>query len=255
MKEVLYSVENGIAVLSIYRPKALNALSREIVDEIDRIAEEISRDSKIRALIIYSDSNFAAGADIGGMVECNEEEARAFAFSPTFNKIEALEIPTIAAIEGYALGGGMELALACDLRIASENAKMGFPEITLGIMPGAGGTVRTTKLAGIAKAKELILMGGTISAQKAEMMGLVNLIAEDGSVFAVAMKWAQKITKMAPIALKTAKRTINEAAHCLNVLDGIEIEAQNWAALFNTEDQKEGMRAFLEKRKPIYSGK
>ena len=130
--------DNGILVLSIDRPEALNALNRGIVDEIDGKIDEIEKDSGARCLILHSDKNFAAGADIKAMAECDEEDAKAFAFSPTYNRLAALRIPTVSAIEGYALGGGMELALATDIRIAGEGAKMGFPEVSLGIFPGAG---------------------------------------------------------------------------------------------------------------------
>ncbi|MGN0734509.1 MAG: enoyl-CoA hydratase/isomerase family protein [Anaerovoracaceae bacterium] len=255
MKEISYTVENGIALMKIDRPKALNALSRTIVDDMNELLEEIKMDTDIKVLVIHNEENFAAGADIGGMVECDEESAKEFSFSPVFNKLEALEIPTIAAIEGYALGGGLELALACDMRIASEDAKLGFPEINLGIMPGAGGTVRAARLIGAAKAKELILMGGTISACQAEEIGLVNMTVSRDELLSTALKWADKIAQKGAIAVRTAKMTINAAAAECCVTDGIDIESRNWAALFNTEDQKEGMRAFLEKRKPVYKGK
>lgn len=255
MGEVKCVIENNIAILSIDRPKALNALSRSIVDEIEKVVDEIADNKDVRVLIIHSDKNFAAGADIGGMVDCDCEGAKAFAFSSTFNKIENLKIPTIAAIEGYALGGGLELALTCDLRIASEDAKMGFPEINLGIFPGAGGTIRAPKLIGIAKAKELILMGGTIDANEAEKIGLVNKVAKSEEIMEVAMKWASKLSQKAQIALKLAKETINEGFKSQDIKAGIALEGENWATLFNTEDQKEGMKAFLEKRKPEYTGK
>lgn len=254
MKEINYTVENGVALMSIDRPKALNALSRTIVDDMDKLLEKIKADVDIKVLVIYNEGNFAAGADIGGMAECDEEGAKAFSFSPTFNKLEALGIPTIAAIEGFALGGGLELALACDMRIAAENAKLGFPEINLGIMPGAGGTVRAARLIGISKAKELIFMGSNISAQQALAIGLINAAVPQDEVKRTALKWAEKIAQKGTVAMRTAKRTIDAAAEA-NVLDGVEIEASNWASLFNTEDQKEGMRAFLEKRKPVYKGK
>lgn len=255
MKEISYHIENGIAVMQINRPKALNALSRQIIDDMDDILVEIKANEDVKVLILYNKDNFAAGADVGGMVECDEKEAKDFAFSSTFNELEMLKIPTIAVIEGYALGGGLELALACDLRIAEEDAKLGFPEINLGIMPGAGGTVRAAKLIGIAKAKEMIYLGGTISGKEAKDIGLVNSTAAKGEGLLIAMKWALKIAKAAPIAMKTAKQTINAAYNESIIAKGIEIEGKNWAGLFNTQDQKEGMRAFLEKRKPNYQGK
>ena len=255
MGKISLEIENSIAIMRINRPEALNALSRQIVDEMYKFIEDVASNQNVKALIIYSEGNFAAGADIGGMVDCDEKSAQEFSFSPTFNKISALKIPTIAAIEGYALGGGMELALACDMRIAADNAKMGFPEITLGIMPGAGGTVRAPKLIGVARAKEMIFMGGSITAQKAEAIGLVNLVVPKEEVFNSAMKWAEKIARLSSAALKVAKETIDQAYMQTDVLKGVEIEASNWAKMFNTEDQKEGMKAFLEKRKPCFQGK
>jgi enoyl-CoA hydratase/carnithine racemase len=246
---------NNIAILKIDRPEAYNALSREIVNEIDNYAEEIKKDKSIKVLIIHSDHHFAAGADIKGMVDCSEEKAKEFAFSNTFNKLANLDIPTIAAIEGYALGGGLELALTCDLRIASADAKLGFPEITLGIMPGAGGTIRTPRMISPAKAKELIFLGESIKAVKAQEMGLVNIVAEKEEVFPLAMKWAKKLSKLPTIALAAAKKSIDQGLEEQDISKAIAMESIRWAKLFNTDDQKEGMMAFLEKRKPVYKGK
>ena len=254
MSEVIYKKEGKVAVLGINRPKALNALSSKIVGEIGKVITQISNDEEVRALLIYSEKNFAAGADIGDMVECNEVEAKAFVFSPVFNKIEKLKIPTIAAIEGFALGGGLELALTCDIRFASESAKMGFPEINLGIMPGAGGTVRAPKLIGVSAAKDLIFTGNTINAERALLLGLVNYVASKDSLYDEALTYAKKLAEKAPIALKTAKETIDRGT-AISTEKGIELECNNWASLFNTEDQKEGMRAFLKKQKPNYKGK
>lgn len=247
-------IEDHVAVLSIDRPKALNALSRELVDEIDQYLTELSANKDVRCLVIYSEKNFAAGADIKSMVECDEKGARSFAFSPTFNKIADMEIPTIALIEGYALGGGLELALACDIRMATENAKMGFPEIDLGIMPGAGGTIRAPKLIGEARTKELIFSGNIISAERAEHIGLINSVVPDDELLETGMKFAKKLAGKAPIAIWTAKKTIQTGLLQNETKKSIEIEANNWAKLFNTKDQKEGMRAFVEKRKPVYKG-
>lgn len=245
----------AIAILSIDRPRAMNALSRAIVDEMDVCIEQIGNDPEIRALIIYSNKNFAAGADIRDMVSCNPEEARNFSFTPTYNKIEKLSVPTIAAIEGYALGGGLELALTCDFRIADEKAIMGFPEIKLGIMPGAGGTIRAPRLIGPAKAKELIFTGSNITAEVAEKIGLINSIAPEGGVLAAAEKLAGKLAKNAPVALRVAKQTIDEGLKEPDILNGTEMECERWCGLFRTQDQKEGMHAFTEKRAPVYVGK
>ena len=247
--------ENGVGLLQIHRPEALNALNRTIVDELEELADRIAEDPAVKALIIGGTECFAAGADIKDMVECNPERAKAFAFSPTFNKLEALAIPTIAALDGFALGGGLELALTCDLRIAAETAKMGFPEINLGIMPGAGGTARLPRLVGEARAKELIFFGSQITAQKAEAMGLVNLVVGKEELLPTALNWAEKLSKKAPIALKTAKASIRRELAAPSVIAAVAMEEEAWSGLFATEDQKEGMRAFLEKRKPTYFAK
>lgn len=252
---IIYDRIGSAAVLRIDRPEALNALNREIVDELDDFLTEIKGDKEIKVLILHGKENFAAGADIKAMVNCTQEEARAFSFSSTFNKLAALKIPTIAAMEGYALGGGLELALACDLRIAAEDAKMGFPEINLGIMPGAGGTIRAPKLIGAARAKELILTGSAITAKKALDIGLVNQVTEKERVWEEALKLAEKLGKKAPVALACAKKTIDLGLEETCVTKAVEMEAKNWADLFNTQDQKEGMTAFIEKRKPEYTGK
>jgi enoyl-CoA hydratase/carnithine racemase len=255
MEHIITTIEAGIAAIRLNRPEVLNALNRAVVDEIDGFLDEIIDREDVRVLLLYGSGNFAAGADIKGMVDCGEEEACKFSFSPTYNKLENLPIPSIAAIEGYALGGGLELALACDLRIAEPVSKLGFPEINLGIMPGAGGTIRTPRLIGEARAKDLILTGEIISGEHACKIGLVNRLAPEGEVFQEALKLAERLSHKAPVALKTAKKTIREGQQepCLSA--AIDLEAESWAALFRTEDQKEGMRAFLEKRKPAYRGK
>lgn len=253
MDNIKLEIIDSIAIMKINRPEVLNALNKTTVEEIDSAIEYINQDASIKVLIITSDNNFAAGADIKEMQNCNEEEAREFSFSNTFNKIAALSIPTIAAIDGYALGGGLELALTCDFRVASDSAKMGFPEINLGIMPGAGGTVRATKLIGESKAKELIFLGERINAEQAERIGLINIVVPKEKLMDTAMKLAEKLSQKAPVALKTAKESITKSIEC-NVTDALNYEGKNWSKLFNTKDQKEGMKAFIEKRKPNYKG-
>ena len=247
--------EGHIAILSVVRPEALNALSREIVDEMDQVLEELKEDKDIYCLIFHSEKNFAAGADIKKMADCNEEEAKAFCFSPVYDKIAEYPIPTIAAIEGYALGGGMELALCADIRIAGEGAKMGFPEVTLGIFPGAGGTIRAPKLIGPSYAMELIFSGEQIPASRAKEMGLVNRVVPDSEVLEEAKKFAGKIAKRGPVAVRMVKDVIIKGLQMGDVKEGTAYEAQQWAKLFNTYDQKEGMHAFMEKRKPTYENR
>lgn len=255
MDYVNLDIKGDIAVLSINRPEAMNALNRQVVDEIDEAIEKINILHNIRTLVIYSKGNFAAGADIKAMVECSEKDAKNFAFSDTFNKIENLTFPTVALIEGYALGGGLELALACDIRLASFDAKMGFPEINLGIMPGAGGTVRTPRLAGEAVARELIFTGRIIDAMEAKDAGLINSVIVPDELESKGMALALKLASKAPCAMSTAKKTIAAGLAEPDKQKAIETEAENWASLFNTEDQREGMCAFIEKRKPVYTGR
>lgn len=255
MSQVTLKIEEGIAVISVVRPEALNALNREIVDEMDKLIEQVEKDDSVRCLIFYSEKNFAAGADIKAMAECDEEGAKAFAFSPVYNRIADLDLPTIAAIEGYALGGGMELAMTCDIRIAGASAKMGFPEVTLGIFPGAGGTIRVPKVVGEAFAKELIFTGDAVSAERALQMGLINRITADADVYTEAMKLAKRIEKRGPIAIRLAKDVIRKGLEEADQNKAVEIEAKQWAKLFNTCDQKEGMKAFIEKRKPQFENR
>lgn len=248
-------VEDDVAIISINRPEALNALSRQVVDEIDNLIEQIRNDSKVRCVVLHSEKNFAAGADIKGMVSCDEEGAKAFAFSSTFNKIAKLPVPVIAAIEGFALGGGMELALTADIRVAGESAKMGFPEVTLGIFPGAGGTIRAPRIAGSAFAKELIFTGDMVTAERAMAFGMINRVVPDSEVLAEALKIAQRIARRGPIAVSMAKEVINSGLEEPDELKAVAIETETWPKLFNTNDQKEGMTAFIEKRKPQFQNR
>ena len=253
MGYITKTVENGVAFVSVERPEALNALNREIIDELDSVITEISEDASVKCMVIYSKGNFAAGADIKQMAECDPELAKAFAYSGTFNKIDSMPIPTIAAIEGYALGGGLELALACDIRISADTAKMGFPEITLGIFPGAGGTVRAPRLIGMAKAMELIFTGSVLSASEAERIGLVNKVVPEEELLTAVNRMTKRIVSQSRAILRAAKSTMLQEAEIVKTEDAVAVEAESWAALFSTKDQKEGMRAFIEKRKPVYS--
>jgi enoyl-CoA hydratase/carnithine racemase len=251
---VLLEKTRNIAILKINRPKAYNALSKEIVDLIDNKLEIIKKDKEIKVLILTADNHFAAGADIADMVNKMPEEAKAFSFAKTFLKLENLEIPTIAAICGYALGGGLELTLACDLRIASEDAQMGLPEINLGIMPGAGGTVRLPRLIGEARAKEMIFLGSKITASQAYQYGMINKIVKKEDLESEALKMAEDLAQKAPVALQTSKEVVNYGCN-QSKEKAFSKESERWAGLFASEDQKEGMSAFLEKRKPQYKGK
>lgn len=248
MEYVTIKKEGPVAVMSLNRPEALNALNRKVVDEIDETLDMLAEDEELRVLVIYSERNFAAGADIKEMVDMDSREAADFAFSKTFNKIDDFPLPVIALIEGNALGGGLELALACDMRIASANAKLGFPEINLGIMPGAGGTVRAPRLIGEALAKELIFTGRMITAEEAAQMGLVNSVTEEGALYDAGIELAGKIARKAPVALRTAKKTIDAGLVEADKFKAISEEGRNWASLFDTEDQKVKMKKFISKK-------
>ncbi|NLB88794.1 MAG: enoyl-CoA hydratase/isomerase family protein [Syntrophomonadaceae bacterium] len=251
---LLVEIENHVAKITFNRPQVLNAFDAQTINELDHLLDLIAADETIYCVIFNgSEGNFAAGADITNMVAMKPKEAYEFSFSKTFSKIEDLPQPTIAAVAGYALGAGCELALACDFRIAGRSAKFGLPEIKLGIMPGAGGTQRLPRLIGIARAKELIMLGNNIDAESALAYGLVNKVVADEVLLDEAMNLAKKIAAGPPEALKAAKKVINYGVD-LDLKAGIELEAISWSNLFSTQDQKEGMQAFLEKRKPNFKG-
>ncbi|MDR3573861.1 MAG: enoyl-CoA hydratase-related protein [Anaerolineaceae bacterium] len=249
---ILVERNKGVVTLRINRPQNYNALNKAVVDSLDEILESLRRDTSVRALIVTGERNFAAGADIADMVKLTPQAAGAFLFAKTFDKLEALPIPTIAAICGYALGGGLELALACDIRIAAEDAQLGLPEINLGIMPGAGGTVRLPKLIGVGKAKELILTGRKITGAEGYQMGLVQQVVSSAELLPTAHALAENLAGKAATALQTAKAMLHFSA--TQPRDAaLQMEAALWAGLFGTADQQEGMQAFIEKRKPEFN--
>ncbi len=242
-----------ITHILLNRQEVMNALNRDMVDEIHHAINGIGNDTGVRAVIISGKGgNFAAGADISPMATQTPLQARKFIFNNAYNAIDDLPVPVIAAVSGYALGGGCELALACDIRICAKDAKLGFPEIKLGIFPGAGGTQRLPNLIGEGRAKEMIFLGNLIDAETALSYGLCNRIAESDPVNA-AMKIAATLSERPPVALAAAKRVINYGIG-RELKEGLLFEEEVWSSLFATEDQKEGMKAFLEKRKPHFKG-
>jgi len=257
-KTLLYEKNNRIGLITINRPKALNALNSEVYSELGHIIDEFSRDSEVRVVIITGSGEkaFVAGTDIIEMKEMSTPRARSFAREGgrTIDKIAALEKPVIAAINGFALGGGCELAMACDLRIASENSRFGQPEINLGIIPGSGGTQRLARLVGPAKAKELVFIGEMISAKEALEIGLVNKVVPASLIMDEARKMAEKMVGKGAVALAQAKSAINRGLN-VDLATGLAYEIECFAHCFATEDQKEGFSAFLEKRKPKFSEK
>lgn len=252
-EQIVMERKGNIAYIKVLRPEALNALSRGIVDVLDVLVEQVRADPGIRVLLFYSEKNFAAGADIKDMAACDETGAKAFLFTPTYDKIQALPIPTIAVMEGYAFGGGLELALRCDFRISTKTAKMGLPELNLGIIPGAGGTVLLPRLIGEAKAKELIYMSRTITGEEAERLGLVNIAVEPEDLLETAEAWAARLCTRSRRSLAAAKLSIEHGIGHPDYVGATDFEGREWCSLFKYPDQKEGMNAFLEKRRPVFT--
>jgi len=257
-KNLLCQKENGLAIITLNRPKELNALNSELLSELSSLLDEIAVDESARVVIITGsgDRAFVAGSDVKEMQNKTSITVREFVLTnrKANEKIENLPKPVIAAINGYALGGGCELAMSCDFRIASENARFGQPEINLGIIPGAGGTQRLTRLIGMAKAKELIFTGDMIDAATALSLGLVHKVVPQASLINEAKALGTKLAAKSGPALARAKASINSAWQ--TTLDtGLDMEMQYFSLAFATEDQKEGMSAFIEKRTPQFKNK
>ena len=251
MQTIRYEKQDNIGIITINRPEALNALNSAVFDELEPLVGEIERDATLGALIITGEGrSFVAGADIGEQCPMDLDAGRKWARrgSSVFRRLEKLEIPTIAAVNGFALGGGCELALACDIILASEKAKFGQPEVGLGITPGFSGTQRLPRRVGVAKAKELIFSGKQIGAEEAKRIGLVNEVYAAEELLNKAVEMAKSFTANAPIAVKYSKACIDRGMQ-MDIDNGIALENELFAMCFATEDQKEGMGAFLEKRK------
>ena len=257
-KNLLVERDGAIATVTINRPNLLNALNDETMEEIGTCFEELDKEEGVRAVILTGggEKSFVAGADIGELKEQDRKggEERSLRGQKTLLMIENLSKPVIAAINGYALGGGCELAMACDIRIASERAKLGQPEVNLGIIPGYGGTQRLTRLVGMGKAKELIFTGDFVDAHEALRIGLVDRVVPREELLNEAKRMARKIASKGPLAITFAKNAINLALD-VDVKKGGELEAKEFGALCETQDMKEGMTAFFEKRQPEFKGK
>lgn len=253
-KNIKLEKENHTSILTINRPKALNALNAELLNEIDQCIDEVKNDESTYVLIITGEGKaFVAGADIAEMKDKTPEQARKFAELglAIFRKIELMEKPVIAAINGFALGGGCELSMSCDIRIASQKAKFGQPEVGLGIIPGFAGTQRLSRLVGPGKAKELIYTADMIKAEEAEKIGLVNKVVVPEELMNEAKAMAEKIASKAQAAIRYSKISINKGFET-DIDTGMTIENNLFGLCFATEDQKEGMGAFLEKRSPDF---
>jgi enoyl-CoA hydratase len=248
--------EDELAIVKINRPP-VNALNSEVVTEIHQMFDELEKDDQVKVIILTGEGKaFVAGADISEMVDFGPEGGAEFSKKgqAAFDKIENTPKPVIAAINGFALGGGCEIAMACDIRIAVEGAKLGQPEVNLGVIPGFAGTQRLPRLVGKGKAKELIFTGNMITAEEAEQIGLVNQVLTAEELMNTAKEMAKTIASKGPAAVRAAKFAINEGVN-YELSKGLEIENEAFSKLFETEDQKEGMKAFLEKRKPEWKDK
>lgn len=255
---VLYQTDNGIGMITLNRPKALNALNSELLTELNGLLDEIAQDESVKVVIVTGagDKAFVAGADIAEMQSMSPMEGRAFGKfgQAIFNKLENIPQPVIAAVNGFALGGGCELAMACDIRIASDRAKFGQPEVSLGIVPGFGGTQRLPRLIGKGRAKELLYTADMINAEEAYRIGLINKIVSADELLSTAKELAEKIMARAQVAVQLCKAAVNTGMDT-DLASGIAYEAEVFGLCFASADQKEGMSAFVGKRKPNFTGK
>lgn len=257
-ENILVSQENGLAIITINRPKKLNALNKATIEELHNAFESLENSDSVKVIVITGSGEkaFVAGADISEFAHFSVENGGKLAAKGQemlFNFVENLSTPVIAAVNGFALGGGLELAMACHFRIASDNAKMGLPEVSLGVIPGYGGTQRLPQLVGKGKAMELIMTAGMISADEAKELGLVNYVTSLEELLPLAEKLASKIMRNSSVAISAAIKAVN--ANFEDGRDGFEVEISEFGNCFGTEDFKEGTTAFLEKRKANFPGK
>jgi len=257
-ENILVEQDNGLATVTINRPKKLNALNKATIEELHSAFKTLENDSAVKVIIITGSGEkaFVAGADISEFAHFSVEEGGMLAKKGQeilFDFVENLSTPVIAAVNGFALGGGLELAMACHFRIASDNAKMGLPEVSLGVIPGYGGTQRLPQLVGKGKAMELIMTAGMITADEAKDAGLVNHVTSQEELLPLAEKIASKIMRNSSVAISAAIKAVND--NFKDGINGFDTEITEFGNCFGTEDFKEGTTAFLEKRKPSFSGK
>lgn len=252
------TAEDGITTVTINRPKALNALDTLTLEEMKDCFNRLASDVATKSVLITGagPKSFVAGADLGAMSKMTVTEARCFSVlgHAVFNAIERIPVAVVAAINGFALGGGCELALACDFRFASDNAKFGQPEVNYGIIPGFGGSQRLARLIGTGEAKEMIYTGSMIDAEEALRIGLINRITTQENLIPECEAILRKIMSKAPMAIASAKNAINTGMN-MDLRSGLAYEAQVFGSCFATRDQKEGMAAFLEKRNPVFTNR
>jgi len=253
--KVTEQYEPFVALIELNRPKELNALSSLVMVELRDALLKLDKDDRVRAVVLTGNQQaFAAGADIKEMAGKGAVEMLSADLLASWEQIRKTKKPLIAAISGYALGGGFELVMLCDMVIASETAKVGQPEIKIGTMPGAGGTQLLTRAVGKVKAMEMILTGRTLTAQEALACGLINKVVPLELYLQEAVSLAREIAAMSPVAVQLAKEAVNRAFET-HLEEGLAFERKNFYLTFGSEDQKEGMKAFIEKRKPAYKGK
>jgi len=247
---VSWTAEQGVATITIDRPP-LNPLSHQVKAELQACIEEIAADPDVRCLVLYGAGGraFSVGADIKEFPDIGAGRAHAVQEHTLYNRIDFFPIPTIAAIEGHCLGGGLELALACDLRVASENSRLGLPEVTLGVFPGGGGTERLPRLIGEARARELIYTGEPVEAREAWRLGLVNRVAPAGQALAAAQALGRTIAERAAVTLRTVKAVLDRGL-CMDLLEAQQVSIDAISELFQSEAVRKGVQAFLEKRPP-----
>jgi enoyl-CoA hydratase len=257
-KCIIFEKSEGIATITLNCPEALNAFSKEVVEEMINALEDVRSDENVRVVVLTGagEKAFSAGADIKAMVGMTALKARELSLmgEKLCLALENLEKPVIAALNGYALGGGLEVAMACDLRIASKNARMGQTEINIGLIPGWGGTQRLTRLIGRTKAKELVFTGRMIDAKTAEQLGIVNMVVPHDKFRETVRQFALELASKAPVAVRVAKALINKGAD-IGLDSALALEREGFGVVASTEDLKEGVSAFTEKRKPIFKGK
>ena len=254
---VVLEKDNGVATVTINRPKALNAINSTVLAELDAVLDHLGADESLRCMILTGsgDKSFVAGADISEMADMGPEAAEAFSAKGhgIFEKIEHLPVPVLAAVNGFCLGGGCELALACDIIYASSKAKFGQPEVKLGLIPGFGGAVRLPRKVGLAAATEWILTGDIYRADEAQRIGLVHAVLEGPDLLAHVQKVAATIASRAPVAVRRAKKVMVEGLQSTQA-EAAKLEQGSFGVLFSTDDMREGTQAFLEKREPNFKG-
>lgn len=257
-ENILFQVDEGIATITFHRPKALNALNQALLAEFSQALDAIAAEEDIRVLILTGagEKSFVAGADITELATYTPLQAKIFsrAGHSVIAKLQELPIAVIAAVNGFALGGGSEIALACDFIYAAENARFGLPEITLGLIPGFGGTQRLPRLIGANRAKELIFTGKMISANEAAQIGLVNKVVAPGALMEEVLKTARDIAAKGRVALRAVKQAVNRGLDT-DLATGCSLETDAFALTLASPDAREGTAAFLEKRKPLFTGK